>query len=121
MPVSKPDNTDGTHKQAKVKCQNQIRFEGMNIGLIKVIPSPTGLFLFTLINLPFATPVSRLLQSGNKTEGECTVVHGIEIRFMNSIWHQREDFWGKTISSPLIINEFLMQTNYIGFSKNLAN
>lgn len=64
-------------------------FGGMNVGLIKATPTPTKHFLFTFINLPFTTPVSRLLQSGNKTKGECTVGPGIEI------CHQHGDFSGE--------------------------
>lgn len=96
-------------------------FWGMNIGLMKVIPPPTKLYLFSFLNLPFTTPLSRLVQGENKTERECTVVHGTEIRFMNIICHRMQIFWGKIFFPLLTINEFLMQTSYMASSKNLAN
>lgn len=76
-------------QMSKSQMPKPYLFEGMNIGLIKFTPSPAKHFLFTFINLPFTTTVSRLLQSGNNIKGECTVVHGIKI------CHQHGDFWGE--------------------------
>lgn len=90
MPFTKPANTGGTHKQAKVKLLHQPSLEPC-IGL-KAVPSPSKLLSFAFRNFSSyrdTTPVPLLVPSGKRTKGQCTAVPGTEITFMNSTCHQR--------------------------------